>query len=512
MPEPIECYPFADAANPLRHIGGRQAEYLTRYLATLGAESVIEEPHYFDRDYLAEFAAFYSASARGYPNRCRRLHFFRGNIGRTDLQRMAESSAARDPELDQRYLGFVVLRPIVSAPFGRTVLGWYPDKKQDQPRITAPSRPYVSHLLGRDLSVTGLAWQQQDSAVGACATIALWSILHSSAFDDHHAIPTTADITRAAHRTASLGSRVFPSRGLTIFQIGEAIKDFGLAPVLVTGDQPDEWPDTPRGFSREKFATVCATLIRSGYPVLVGGERENPEQELHAFCITGFREGGSVPTSAKEVAVHDGGIEHVYVHDDNIGPNVRFAIEIDDDRVRLRRSPPDPEAPSSCTSYPRLIPSHIMVAMHEGIRIAPDQLLDRGLGIATSLQLAYNAFAKQATPSAPSRQLALTAQFVKQSSYVGRILAETLKNRPDVLGRTRLALAEEVAPMSLHVGVVRCGDETGPLLDILFDTTDVEHNMQAFCTLVFEAQLAQFAASWSQKPAGANLGSLIKAC
>jgi hypothetical protein len=176
MPEPIECYPFADAANPLRHIGGRQAEYLTRYLATLGAESVIEEPHYFDRDYLAEFAAFYSASARGYPNRCRRLHFFRGNIGRTDLQRMAESAAARDPELDQRYLGFVVLRPIVSAPFGRTVLGWYPDKKQDQPRITAPSRPYVSHLLGRDLSVTGLAWQQQDSAVGACATIALWSI------------------------------------------------------------------------------------------------------------------------------------------------------------------------------------------------------------------------------------------------------------------------------------------------------------------------------------------------
>lgn len=57
--------------------GGRQVSYLCDYLEDLNASFIIEEPHYFDRDYLAEVAAFYSSSSRGYKNICLRLHFFR---------------------------------------------------------------------------------------------------------------------------------------------------------------------------------------------------------------------------------------------------------------------------------------------------------------------------------------------------------------------------------------------------------------------------------------------------
>ncbi len=135
------------------------------------------------------------------------------------------------------YLGFVVLRPIPTARLGRTVLAWYPDPhERTTPRVTKPSRAYDCHIAGMTLRVNGIAWQQQDTDVSACATVALWSMLHSSAFDAHHAIPTTADITRYAHRTASLGSRVFPSDGLTVEQAGEAIKESGLEPEIVAGD------------------------------------------------------------------------------------------------------------------------------------------------------------------------------------------------------------------------------------------------------------------------------------
>ena len=54
----------------------RQVNYLQRYFRALNAAVVIEEQNYFDRDYLAEFSAFYSISAAGYANICRRLHFF----------------------------------------------------------------------------------------------------------------------------------------------------------------------------------------------------------------------------------------------------------------------------------------------------------------------------------------------------------------------------------------------------------------------------------------------------
>src|SRR5690606_20144166 len=99
--------------------------------------------------------------------------------------------------------GFVVIRPIPNTPLGRTVLRIYPDKTPSTPRITNPSRQYECHVAGLTLKIEGLAWQQQDQGVGGCATVALWSMLHSQAFDDRHVVPTTAEVTQIAHRSGS---------------------------------------------------------------------------------------------------------------------------------------------------------------------------------------------------------------------------------------------------------------------------------------------------------------------
>jgi hypothetical protein len=243
--------------------------YLRCYLADLEASQIVEEPYYFDRDYLAEFSAFYSTSARGYSNVCRRLHFFAGYpvVDRELVTLACGGDGDALQRLQDAYLGFAVLRPFEPPRLGRTVLAWYPDVPPDGqgPRVTEPSRDYFVHLAGLRLNVHGIAWQQQDMSVGACATIALWSMLHSSAFDDHHAVPTTADITRAAHRHGSLGSRIFPSSGLTPQQLGEAVQEHDLSPLLLEGDLRI---DGVAAFSRERLASTLAAFVRSGYPVV----------------------------------------------------------------------------------------------------------------------------------------------------------------------------------------------------------------------------------------------------
>ena len=128
------------------------------------------------------------------------------------------------------------------------------------PRILV-ERKYNTQLAGKSLEVSGLGWQQQDTSVGACATIALWTALNSSAFDDHYSIPTTAEITSFANKTASLGSRIFPSEGLTIHQMGEAIKENKLSPVLIGGDIENEFSS----FSKERF--LSSVRVSGCYPL-----------------------------------------------------------------------------------------------------------------------------------------------------------------------------------------------------------------------------------------------------
>jgi len=478
----------------------QQVKYLIDYLSDLNAESILEEPNYFDRDYLAEFSAFYAVSTRGYSNVCRRIHVFACAVNRRLLRRASQGNQTAIQQLSTSYLGFIVIRPIKAAPLGRTVVVWYPENKPHTPRITEPMRDYRVNIAGFSLKVKGLAWQQQDTGVGACATIGLWIMLHSSAFDDHHAIPTTAQITQSAHSTASLGARVFPSKGLTIEQICEAIKGNKLAPMVFEGDVKTSNGDVI-GFSRVRFSAACASLIRSGYPVLIVGLLEGIG--LHAVCAVGFRSSTPVPPqNGDPVVSQESNIDHIYIHDDNIGPNVRFEIESDatSNFVRLKRSaPPPPPGVNrlNTASYPNLIPKRLVVAVHEDLRTSPDQLHQCGMMKAHKIFSALSGLLKSAGHD--PLPLSFSTRFIKLSEYIGRELNNTLGNNPKLLGKVRLALWEKVPPMSLHIGVVRIGAwDATPLIDILFDTTDSDRNHPVFANVCYQSvstQLAQYLAT-----------------
>lgn len=514
-PKQLQFYSFNDPDDPLLGLDRiPQVAYLRCYLDELEAETIIEEGNYFDRDYLAEFTAFYSVSSKGYPNVCRRLHFFSGaRFGRRLLQSAAAGKRSSIRRLQDHYLGFVVVRPIPAAPLGRTVLRWYQDdeRKKSTPRIIEPAREYSAHLAGIRLTVKGLAWQQQDTGVGACATVGLWTMLHSSAFDDHHAIPTTADITRSAHRRASLGTRMFPSTGLTIHQICEAVKEQNLAPVISEGDVKVK--GVVVGFSKERFSASCASFIRSGYPVLIIGRLGDGG---HAVCAVGFRSCPPPTANGGQVCLQDGDVEYLYVHDDNIGPSVRFTIVTDKktgivslspDAPPLRRT--NPRVQRKPRPYDPLIPTQLLVAVHTDLRTSPDKLHASGLYKAMHIVRVLHALAK--SNGVPAIGLTLSTRFIKLAGYMTTELENTLGSDHSLLGRVRLALAEKVPPMSLHIGVVRIGlDDSTPLVDILFDTTDSDRNHPVYAHIAYEKFLVRII-RYLESIGKSELGVLVEA-
>ena len=535
--EALQFLDFGSEDDPLQTFRTTtQGQYVYKYLADLGSTVTLVEPRYFDRDYLAEFAAFYSISAAGYPNHCRRIHFFKSDgQGPVDRERF-ELACAGDADVVGRcnalYLGFTVVRPIPSSPFGRTVLAWYPER-YEPPRVTTPRRWYSCHIAGVELEIEGLAWQQQDVGVSRCATIALWTMLQSSAFDDHHAVPTTADISRAANGGASID--LLSSEGLDLYEQCEALRRCGLAPVVVT---------RRGGFEKRVFLGVCTMLIRSGYPVLVGGEfvepdpghpaepddqlladekpKDGPEPQAgeervqvepvepggdkreppladgldedrncgHSFCVTGFREvmppepnpGGAVPQDTET--------EYLYVHDDNVGPNVRFSVAADEyGRTIMTPSTPEPlsdglDLPEPAADWGTFMPTEIVAAVHGEMRTRPGTLITAAGQIA------------EAAAFGSDLGLVYSTRFIRLADYLGDELQKIIGIGP-ILGRVRLQLAERSKAMSLHLGIARLGvrkvvsrDDVDyvkvhPVADFLFDTTDTNVHHPLFVAVVF---------------------------
>lgn len=491
MPEQLGFYPFNSRRDPLVALAKKfgQASYLLYYFADLNAKSLLIEPIYFDRDYLAEFAAFYSTSARGYSNACQRIHYFSTDVDRGLFKRALGGSRKAIKHLQENYLGFIVRRPIPAAPLGSTVVRWYPEHSPHTPCVTQPSRAYHCHVAGLTLTVEGLAWQQQDTGVGACATIALWTMLHSSALDEYHAIPTTADITRYAHRTASLGQRIFPSTGLTLSQLCEAVKEAGLAPVLSQGDID---LGEHAAFSRDRFSSIAASLIRSGYPTLLAGKLEGVGH--HAVCAVGFREVSPPIPQPGKLELQDGTTEYLYIHDDNLGPNVRFQVDtvkagFGEDYVQLVASTPEPQysdrlsLPTDPTrAYPVFIPTQILAAVHNDMRTSPDHLYTIGLKASQDFLFYFNQLMASENPIG----LSLSVQVLQRDKYVEGELGKMLVGNASLLSRVRLELYEKLPRLSFHLGVLRMGWGSTPMLDVLYDTSDSNSHLSVFGYVAYQ--------------------------
>jgi hypothetical protein len=291
---------------------------------------------------------------------------------------------------------------------------------------------------------------------------------------------------------------VFPSTGLNIKQLAEAIQGHGLAPMVVEGDLPRVRGMADGGlFGRARLAATLAACIRSGYPALlavntriVDGNGKMRLGDGHAVCVTGFREALPMEVPGGQVSEADENVDYFYVHDDNLGPNVRFelkSIKVEgvETCALCPSAPPSPNNMSDTNptrKYHELVPWAVLIAVHDELRASPDALHKIGM------DLAFLASGRMSHLVEGGRGFTVSVRFVGVRQYLGDELPRLLAGQGEAMAGVRLQLVEGVPPMSLHLGLVRLGYEGAPFADVLYDTTECVPRAFAFVPLHPEAK------------------------
>lgn len=455
----VTCHPFIieDFTTAVREASGaisedpevEQVAYLGRYAARLGARSFAVERHYVDRHFTEEFSLYYARCLNPPPSSCRRIHFFSRPLTDEELDgelmRAVESPGAKaevEKTLGETYLGFTVIRPLAHVPIGRTILQPLADRAERH--IFTTTRTTV-HLLGLELTLSGLAFQQQDRAVGACATVALWMAMSRVARLEGSRAPTPAFIAEAASRHTVSEGRPIPSRGLTQGQLTDAIRESGFAPEVLKATRDPSL-----------FLAMVHCYLRSGIPViLVLG---NPDMdEAHAVTAVGYRVGSPRAEFELELPTRSMRIERLYVHDDRLGPYARAGLELRSEEglfLEIERDEGQQEEP--------LLIRFAIVPVYPKLRVSPEDIWSMAIHFVEIIR-------RLAGDSQAGCELFL----VRAGSYLDDLVR--LKAGFDIRipeeGLTRFMRS---AAFSRWVCVIRwwSGDDR-PLADFIYDTTDV---------------------------------------
>jgi len=439
----------------------RQIEYVQEYAGELGCQSLVIESHYIDRDYMEDHSVFYSKSLYPYPNSCQRIHFFSVDQATlsTELKRLLDVLNRRDFRKacsafsERYYLGFSVIKPLPGCPVGRTVLRCFP-KRKDKTLVRRfdCACNYPAHLLGVHLSVRGLAFQQQDLGVSACATTALWSALQRARELEGNGPATPAQITIRASQFALPFGRPMPSEKLSLDQMCQAVQSFGYAPNLFRADDFDH----SRGLL---YSSVSSGLS----PVLI---LEAPRGDrMHAVTVAGMKVRDPHVETLINPLIDDraGDLVDLYIHDDRLGPYLRAEIRRQRRRNRLVIKVPLRKGQKTETWYL----THILLPMHSKIRLSLGDLRELGITLVCSAH-AFRESLLHVGPIITSWSSWIT----RSHSYL-----ESLSVTKD---RVSPRVVEELCKSLMfprYVGVVRMEAADLDPLDLLVDTTSTQRNL-----------------------------------
>jgi hypothetical protein len=433
-----------------------QLTYFGQYLSQLNCKTIVIEDHYVDRDYIDDVALFYARSLRAYPNYCYRLHFFAEAFDQERWRsHVVESDSAKREQarlsLQKAYLGFSEIRPLAGAPIGRSVLQTFPERTASgETRNFGAVRQYTVDLAGFKLVILGLAFQQQDQGVSACATTALWSSMHRVADLEGLRVPTPANITEAASRYVLEDGRSLPSAGLSIYQICEATRAAGLAPLLIQGVSLEH--------DRAQILAYCS----SGFPPVLAVQPLNGN-DGHAVCAVGTKMGQILPATDPNLNYRDAAsaVRGVYIHDDRLGPYASATLG--------SYTLPGGEIRTSLTIHWPGEPVEFTEAILKAIIIpVPPKLRLTAARMRAPLAAAIAQATAQILPQFKG-VVTMNCFFLRGSSYRERAFTYSLSQ--DGLYTLLCGIT-----FSRYIGVIEIAAPDGPLVDALLDATETQAN------------------------------------
>lgn len=337
--------------------------YFTHYLEQLPRKndpiSIIYEANHIDKDFLIDYACFYSRCFEEVPKKVTRAHFFYGtpeNI-RVRFNKILsdglENSKIEHEQLLRDYIGFTTIRPIHSKVVGRTAFIQYPqDDGQGNERHYPVFVENNIHICGIPFLVKALPYQEQDTTVAACATTAIWCALQAIRKKfDIGTFYSPYEITNLAFESSgNYESRRFPNEGLKIIQIMNVITKMGFDTQFVDGKTIP---------SKKYMDEVITSHLDFGLPILglltlvpsVG------KPDWHLVTIAGYK----YSKSSNELI-------ELYIHDDQIGfySKVEF---VDSSHMKWKNEWISP------TMYKEVVVRALIIPTYHKIRLAYSQIV-----------------------------------------------------------------------------------------------------------------------------------------
>jgi hypothetical protein len=440
--------------------------YFEEYFNALNAQTIVIEDDYVDRDFLEDFAGYYVRCFQNYTHRCIRLHFFAIPFNSQDFEELLAltGSCLELQTLQQAYLGFIVVKPLLQTVIGRTCLKTYPS--ENGRRHFPITRDYEASLFGLALKVKTLAFQEQDSVVAACATSALWSIFQGTGMLFHHPLPSPLEITKTAAPDPPSVSRILPNHGLTLAQMTRAVHSIGLEPQLVNVSESAILKSTSFAYLRGKIPILMNFLLvdmSSSLPEVIA---------MHAVAVTGYSIGHTkaVPYKSSEFLLKASRIDKIYVHDDQVGPFARMVCDgikisiamngINIDRDTLSTSW---KGRNGSIGYVRAVPDVFLIPLYHKIRIPFGVIHDILLHFDSLINALRN---NNAIPLIGPLEWDIHLTTVND-------LKQDISSLEDFVGDYRKEVLLESLPRFMWRATACFEDKR--ILDLLFDATDIEH-------------------------------------
>lgn len=319
-------------------------DYLNDYLECIGTKSFIFEPEYVDRDYMEDYTRYYAKCFQRYSKLCSRIIFFGEKFNQSELEKdIIEGNTEIIKSLQSNFLGFIVLRPLPKTILGKICLKTYPVNEYSN-RIFPVLRNYKIHFLGIELTIKSLAFQEQDNAIAACATSALWSALQGLGYGwGKNNTSSPSEITQNAKKIISDYSKnFFPNKGLQTSQMAHAIKEEGFEPLLTGFVNISYTKALIRAYMQAHIPIILGVVLvyEEEEGMMADGTPRNKPIGFHAVTVNGYNiskgnpkefDMGNIPihidrTMKKSLYMYSSRMDKIYVHDDRLGPFVKMEL------------------------------------------------------------------------------------------------------------------------------------------------------------------------------------------
>ena len=461
--------------------------YLNRYLKTetnsLKASTIVCEHSYTCLNYLEDYANYYSRTYTNYKKKCKRLHFFSEKFDKAKFEKMILNSS---DDLWKSYLGCIVVKPIPRGGIGVTYLKTYAHSKTDSSiahgkyaeRYYKCLTTHSINLFGKELSVTTMPFKEQDGAVASCATTALWMAFQKTSELFGSTAPSLSEITILAGGEEEGTGRIFPSKGLSTFQLLTAISKLRMTPVI------EEFFDHVSYFKGALHA-----YLKGDIPVLLGMEGIEGERNTfnHLVSANGYR----YKTDKYNIASHKSQllsdkIEVFYVNDDQIGPFSRAIIRSNNKTGKIEIETSWKKRNKGEFSDENIVasPGFIVVPLSSSIRVSFREIYISYIAISRLFDFLSKDFE---SPIKTNYDIYI----IRSNEYKENRLSEKesiFDNWSKTTSKEKEDKLKSIVTASLpkYIWVIEARDDSGKLLfDYIYDTVEVKYDNTAIMINIF---------------------------